>query len=235
MMQFTILQMSMKEILIGENGLGFLPEVILRTVVMYIVLFISLKATGKRGLKQLSVFELILILGLGSASGDPMFYKEVGLVSVILVFLIIISLYRLTTYAMSFSPKIESLLEGDPTYIIEDGLFCIDSINKKQMGQDEFLSELRVEKISQLGQVKVAILETDGRLSVFYQEDDNIGYGMPILPKFLGKTLTNIAETGYYSCKFCGFTKLVEQVGKMSCHRCGNNEWVASSKEKRIT
>jgi uncharacterized membrane protein YcaP (DUF421 family) len=235
MLLFTPIQISLKDIFIGENGWGFLPEVILRSAVMYFVLFISLKATGKRGVKQLSVFELIIILGLGSAAGDPMFYKEVGIIPVMLVFLIIVVLYRLTTLALSLSPKLESLLEGDPTYIIEDGLFCVDNINKKQLGEDEFLAELRVEKISHLGQVRIAILETDGNLSVFYNEDDKVGYGLPTLPKQLAKSLTEITKPGHYSCKFCGFTKLVEQVGKINCTRCVHNEWVVSSNEKRIT
>ena len=235
MLLFTLMQISLKDIFIGENGWGFLPEVMVRSVVMYFVLFISLKATGKRGVKQLSVFELIIILGLGSAAGDPMFYKEVGLLSVMLVFLIIVVLYRLTTLALSLSPKFESLLEGDPIYIIEDGLFCLETINKKQLGEDEFLAELRVEKISQLGQVRIAILETDGNLSVFFKEDDEVSFGLPILPKQLKQNLSELTKPGYYSCKFCGFTKLVEQVGKMNCIRCKRKEWVVSSNEKRIT
>jgi len=234
MLFLTILQISLKDVFVGENGWAFLPEVVLRSVIMYVILFLSLKATGKRGLKQLSVFELIIILGLGSAAGDPMFYKEVGLIPVFIVFLIIVILYRLTTFAVSLSPRIESILEGDPTYIIEDGVFNVDCINKTQMGEDEFLAELRIEKISQLGQVKVAILETDGNLSVFYKEDAEVGYGLPILPKQLKEILKSVNKPGHYSCKFCGFTKFVEEAGTINCNHCKRKEWIVSSNEKRI-
>lgn len=232
---FTLLQMSLKDVFIGENGWGFLPEVILRSVVMYFVLFIALKATGKRGLKQLSVFELIIILGLGSAAGDPMFYKEVGLIPVALVFLMIIIMYRLTTFAVSLSPKLESLLEGEPIYVIENGIFKIDKINKKQLGEDEFLSEFRLEKITQLGQIKIAILETDGNISVFYNDEGEVTYGLPILPKALKDSTTSIIDSAHYSCRFCGYTMLVKEKGEYICPNCSKKEWIRSSNEKRIT
>lgn len=234
-MLLVILQFSFKDFLIGENGLNFLPEVALRCIVMYIILFTSLKVTGKRGIKQLSVFELVIILGLGSAAGDPMFYKEVGIIPVALVFVIIIILYRLTTAAVAISPKLESILEGKPIYVIENGFFCIDNIKKNQLGEDEFLAELRREKVTQLGQVKTAILETDGELSVFFEEDSKVTYGLPTLPKLLNIKVNSLSDGTHYSCKFCGNTILPEKQNTVNCDRYGKIDWVESKNEKRIT
>jgi uncharacterized membrane protein YcaP (DUF421 family) len=68
---------------------SFLLEVIFRSTIMFTVLLLTLKVAGKRGVKQLSVFETIII-ALGSAAGDPMFYEEVGIIPPITVFLVII-------------------------------------------------------------------------------------------------------------------------------------------------
>lgn len=91
------------------NGLpvNFLLEVALRCVVMYIVALVVLKMAGRRGVKQLSVFELVIFLTLGSAAGDPLFYKDVGLLPTICVFVFIIALYRFTTYLISNFKGIE--------------------------------------------------------------------------------------------------------------------------------
>jgi uncharacterized membrane protein YcaP (DUF421 family) len=81
---------SWKELLLGSEEWNFLPEVAIRTLVMFTIILIGLSILGKRGVKQLSVFELVVIIGLGSAAGDPMFYKDVGLIPAIIVFIIII-------------------------------------------------------------------------------------------------------------------------------------------------
>jgi uncharacterized membrane protein YcaP (DUF421 family) len=65
----------------------FLPEVALRTFFMFFVILTSLRILGKRSVAQLSVFELGVIIGLGSAAGDPMFYKDVGLLPGVVVLL----------------------------------------------------------------------------------------------------------------------------------------------------
>src|ERR1700752_1747921 len=87
-----------ERILLNKFPLYFLWEVALRSVVMFILLLTILKLTGKRGVKQLSVFEMVIIISLGSAAGDPMFYENVGLVPCILVLIIVLALYRLVTW-----------------------------------------------------------------------------------------------------------------------------------------
>ena len=57
----------------------FILEVIFRSTVMFTILLLTLKLAGKRGVKQLSVFETVIIIALGSAAGDPMFYEDVGI------------------------------------------------------------------------------------------------------------------------------------------------------------
>ena len=73
-----------RTLLLGEEEWSFLPEVLLRSTIMFIVAVIALRLIGKRGIMQ-HVFELVLIITLGSAAGDPMFYSKVGLLTAILV------------------------------------------------------------------------------------------------------------------------------------------------------
>ena len=57
----------------------FLAEVALRAVVMYLLILGALRISGRRGVRQLSLFELTIILGLGSAAGDAMLYHDTPL------------------------------------------------------------------------------------------------------------------------------------------------------------
>ncbi len=225
---------SWKQLLLGSEEWSFLPETILRSFIMFVIILVSLRILGKRGVKQLSVFELVVIIGLGSAAGDPMFYKEVGILPAILVFAMVIGLYSLITFMIGQNKKFEDLVEGRPVCLIKSGRFSIDNFKKEALGEDEFFAELRMQGVSQLGQVEEAIEESSGNISVFFYPDDEVKYGLPIMPNSLQDTLKIIPSPGHYSCIFCGYTQELVPVQHQTCPQCKKNEWVPSSKRKRV-
>ena len=231
----TFLNFNWKELFLGTEDWGFLLEIVLRTIIMFLTIIVSLRVLGKRGVKQLSIFELVVIIGLGSAAGDPMFYKEVGIVSSMLVFLVIIILYSSITALIGRFKKIENLFEGKAICLIEQGVFAIDNFKKENLGSDEFFAELRVKGISHLGQIELAIEEVSGEISVFFNEDEKVKYGLPIMLDSLDNPIQNIQIPGYYSCTFCGFTELKEEGNAGSCKNCGKKNWVEASNKIRVT
>lgn len=226
---------DLKTLLMGEEDYAFLIQVLVRSVIMFFIVVIGLRLMGKRGIKQLSVFELVIILTLGSAAGDPMFYKEVGLLNCALVFLIILGLYKAIIRLMVKSKKIEYLLEGKPICLIVDGIFCIDNFKKEDLPVDEFFSELRVQYVSQLGQIREAYLETSGEISIFFYDDDEVKPGLTILPNEYMKHQKEIHEKGSYACAFCGTVKELEPTAGQQCTVCGRREWLKASKRKRLS
>lgn len=220
------------------NGLpyGFLLEVLFRCVVMYVVALIVLKTAGRRGVKQLSVFELVIILTLGSAAGDPLFYEDVGLVPTIAVFFFILILYRLTTFFISRFKRVEHLLEGKAIYLIEDGEFAIENFKKEALAQDEFFAELRLRNVTHIGQVDLAILETSGQISVFFFKDEDVKPGLPILPHQFNNAVSDFKLGKSYACKFCANTcEVTETKTKLLCNRCGKDDWVLAITGCRVT
>jgi uncharacterized membrane protein YcaP (DUF421 family) len=212
----------------------FLLEVIFRSTVMFTILLLTLKLAGKRGVKQLSIFETVIIIALGSAAGDPMFYEDVGIVPAIVVFSVIIFLYRAVTWLTGKSKRFEEFIEGKTECLIKDGKFSLSSFRKETLAQDEFFSELRVKSVEHLGQVKHAFIEPSGEVSVFFYEDKEVAYGLPILPALFNKKSTHIPDLGIYSCSFCGNTKELA-AGTAKCDVCKKDEWVPAIKTLRIT
>lgn len=221
-------------VLFNELPEVFLLEVIFRSTVMFTILLLTLKLTGKRGVRQLSIFETVIIIALGSAAGDPMFYEDVGIVPAAIVFTVIIILYRSVTWLTGKSKKFEEFIEGKTECLIKEGKFSVTTFKKESLAQDEFFSELRVKSIEHLGQVKHAFIEPSGEISVFYYEDSEVGYGLPILPDFFNKKSKNIPTDGTYSCTFCGHTEK-QKAGTAKCKVCKKEEWVASINTLRIT
>lgn len=235
MLSAILMEINWKEILIGQEEWNFLFEVMLRTGIMLVVIITSLRILGKRSVKQLSIFELVVIIGLGSAAGDPMFYKEVGILTSILVFVVVIFLYSLITFLIGKIERFEKIMEGSPTCIIQDGKFAIQNFKKEKLGNQELLSELRVKGVSQLGQVQTAIEEMSGDMSVFFYPEEDVKYGMPIMPESCREKSKYIKKEGYHSCEYCGYTEIKKVGAGGKCEVCKKEEWIPSRNNRRVT
>ena len=221
-------------LLFNELPAIFLIEVFIRTAIMYLIILIALRSSGKRGVKQLSVYELVLIIGLGSAAGDPMFYEDVGLVPATLVFLTIILLYRATTWLSGKNSRIEKLLEGSAVCVILEGRFSLENFEKESLAQTEFFSELREKNVEHLGQVRIGLLEPTGEMSLFFYEDKDVRPGLPLIPDMFSKKQTIISRKAIYACAFCGQTREIDR-GRAKCPSCKRNEWIEAITTRRIT
>ncbi|NMH27338.1 YetF domain-containing protein [Flavobacterium silvaticum] len=219
----------------GDEDWTFHWEIVIRTAIMYLVILAALRFLGKRGVKQLSVFELVIIISFGSAAGDPMFYKEVGLLNAVMVFFVIILMYKLTTYLVFKNEYIEKLIEGESICLIDNGKFSIANFDKEPLGYDEFFAEMRQNSVSHLGQIEKAIIEVSGNISLFYYEDEKVKYGLPIWPELYAERHLQILSKGIYSCSFCGHTEEIKPTDAHICPSCGKREWVISINKKRIS
>jgi uncharacterized membrane protein YcaP (DUF421 family) len=226
--------MEIEQVLMGEDSFSFLFEVAIRTAIMFLAVIAAISLLGKRGVKQLSVFELVIIISMGSAAGDPMFYKDVGILPALLVFVTIILIYKAIMSLLNRSERFEKLIEGKPVYMIRNGSFCYKSFEKEALAVDEFFAELRQYNISQLGQIRIAIMETTGNISVFYYEDEDVKYGLPILPEDYEQCTKAIEAEGHYSCRYCGHTEYLEPRKQFTCPVCERDQWVRSSNDSRI-
>lgn len=235
MLQAILPDFNWKELLVGDEDWSFLGHIIIRTFIMIIVIILALRILGKRGVKQLSIFELVVIISFGSAAGDPMIYKEIGVISSTLVLVVIISVYRCITYLIGRYQHFENLMEGKPICIIEEGRFAIDNFKKELLGTQELFSELRIKGVSQLGQIEFAIEEISGDISVFYYEDERVKPGLPIMPGASGKLVAGFEAEHYYSCNFCGYTEIKSAASSQVCEKCNKTHWVVSCNKKRVT
>src|SRR5690606_24933178 len=227
-------EISLNELALGKENFQFLWEVLLRTSIMVCIIILGVKILGKRSVKQLSIFELVVIIGLGSAAGDPMFYSDVGIIAALIVFIVVICFYRLVTYLVERFDFIENFMEGKPQILIRDGKFIFNENSSKDLGTEELFSALRMDKVSQIGQIRMAIEEINGEISIFFFEEENVKYGLPILPGSCDNPLEFIQKEGKYACTFCGNTESKSTGNAGNCPVCHHDKWVEASNEKRI-
>ncbi|HAT1612572.1 TPA: DUF421 domain-containing protein [Raoultella planticola] len=213
----------------------FLGEVALRSVYTFVLVFIFLKITGRRGVRQMSLFEVLIILTLGSAAGDVAFYDDVPMLPVLVVFITLALLYRLIMWLMGKSEKLEDLLEGKPITVIEDGELAWEKLQAENMTEFELFMELRISGVEQLGQVRLAILETNGQISLYYYPDQDVKPGLSILPPPHSASFSTIPRDDEYACGRCSAILRLRAGDKQLCPRCANAAWSRVSRAKRIT
>jgi len=103
-----------------------------------------------------------------------MFYKKVGLLPAILVFVSIVLMYKIVNYLVIKYKWFEYVVEGKQIRIIKNGIFEIGNLKKHHSEKDELFSDLRLRNISQLGQIEAAYIEPSGQLSIFFQKDEEV-------------------------------------------------------------
>lgn len=214
---------------------SFLGEVALRVLIAYVIVFSFLKISGRRGIRQLSLFELVIILTLGSASGDVTFYEDVPVLPVAMVFIVLLALYRLTTWLTSRSPRFSRLIEGDVVTLIKDGVYEIESLDRHNISENEFFMELRQNGVEHIGQVRLAILEIDGQISLYFYDREDVKPGLSILPPAHREVFRHISGAGLYACTHCGLTLHFDNEQDPSCPRCKKELWSVALRTHRAT
>lgn len=157
-------------ILFGEADTAsflFYVEIAFRTLVMYVYTLFLARMVGQGGIGQIGPFEFVLVIAVGSAAGDPMFYPDVGLFQGILVITVVILLHRATGYLLDRFNAVEEKVEGLPVPMVMDGEIVRDKLGSGTLSKQELMTMLRVEGIRDVGEVERAYLETSGQLSVF--------------------------------------------------------------------
>ncbi len=215
----------------------FLFEVVFRTSVMFLLMVLFFRLSGKSEIKQLNIYDVIIIVGLGSAAGDPMLYNDVPLLNAVAVFITVLGLYRLMSYLAGRSKKLEGWLEGETRCLMEETNYVnLQSLKKEKLEINDLFASLRQQKISQLGQVERIYIEISGEFSVFFRKEEDVKTGLPIYPEELAKATAHIDVGGDHSCTSCGYTQTFQHhTAKPVCPNCKKIYWVKASGRKRIT
>src|SRR5688572_31094984 len=141
-------------------------EAVLRVVVIYLVIVIGLRLLGKREFGQLSPLELVTLLLIpeivSSAIQGDHFSLTHAIVGVCTLFVLVF----LTSLFSVRSKRFQTLLDGEPRVLVHDGELIPQSLMGERVSPDEVMSEMRKAGFDRLEQIRWAILETDGKISI---------------------------------------------------------------------
>jgi uncharacterized membrane protein YcaP (DUF421 family) len=137
-----------------------------KTAVIYVFLVVGLRLFGKRELGQLSLYDLVLVIILGNAVQNAMINNDNTLGGGLVAAVVLLSLNWGLNRLITRSQRAERVLVGDPVLIVHDGQPIKQRMAREGITQDQLDAALREHGIDNVRDVHIAILESDGTISV---------------------------------------------------------------------
>jgi len=148
-----------------------LPEVVLRTAIVYLFIVFVLRITGKREVGQMSVLELIVILVISDAVQNSMVGDNTTLWGGLVAVLTLLALDYTLKAVSRRSKRVREAIEGEPRLIIRDGRLLQHAIDQEGLDMEEVRAAVRSHGVADIKDVRIAVLETDGSISVIPRDD----------------------------------------------------------------
>ena len=146
-------------------------EIAVRATVVYGLLFLLFRGMRKRSLAEMSPFEMILLVALGDIVQQGITQEDYSLTGAGLAAGTFAFWVTVMTWLSYRSDRARALIEGRPLVIVENGQPVEAALRLEHMPLAEVLEAARLEGIDDLAKVRLAVLETSGRMSFIRQDD----------------------------------------------------------------
>jgi len=190
----------------------------LRLVVFYAVALIGVRLMGKREIRELSPFDLVVAIMIGELVVIPVHDRTISYIQGIVPIILLVLAEILLSIISMKSHKARALINDTPTILIKNGIILEDAMRSSRYTNDELLVELRLNGIRSPEEVEFAVLEPGGHISVIPKSQFR-----PVTPKDLGIEteyeglpvhVVNDGEILYDNLRVAGITE-EELLGKM--------------------
>ncbi len=155
--------------------------VLVRTMFFYFFILLSFRIMGKREVGQLSISDLTISILIAELVAISIENRSDSILLTIGPIILLVLLEVLLAFLELKFNKIRPITDGKPSVIIMNGKLNLKEMIKQRYSLDDLLLSLRDKEIKNIKDVKYAILETNGKLSVFKKKNDDKSYPLPLI------------------------------------------------------
>lgn len=142
-------------------------DLILRSIIVYVCLLVILRMSGKRTLSEVTTFDFILLLIIGEATQQALLSDDNSIIGALLVIATLVGMDVMFGFFSHRFDWFNKFSNGVPVIIFENGKPLLDRMAKAKINVDDILEAARkTQGIDSLDQVKYAVLEKDGGISI---------------------------------------------------------------------
>ena len=140
-------------------------DVVLRSLVVFLFIWVLMRIVGRRELSSMEPFDLIIIIVIGDLVQQAATQQDMSVTGAILSAGTIGLMTVLFSWFSWRFPRVRPVLEGKPVVIVEDGKPLRDNMRRERVTIEELAAQARLKGIESLDTVKWAVLETGGQVS----------------------------------------------------------------------
>lgn len=151
---------------------------IVKTLVLYFYIILCYRIMGKKEVGKLSIIDLIVSFLIAELAAISIEESDRSIFISIVPITALVIIQLIFGYITLKSSKVRNIIDGSPTLLINKGKINFKEMSKLRYSLDDLISQLREQQVKNIDKVNYAILENNGKLSVF---TDNDVYPMPII------------------------------------------------------
>ena len=148
------------------DNIDKLGRIVLATVMVYVLIVLVTKASGKRSTSQLNNFDWIVTVMIGSLGASTILLKNIPFIEGVSSILVLYLLQFLVTKYASISPQFSSVILSDPRIVFYQGQFLPEAMRAERLTRQEIECAMRAEGINNFDDIEAIVFESDAKLSV---------------------------------------------------------------------
>lgn len=145
---------------------------VLRATAIYALVMVLVRVSGKRAVGQFTPFDLVLLILIGNAVQNGINGGDNSLTGAAIMATTLIALNYGVAFVTARSRRAERLVEGEPVVLARDGKLFDHVLRRELVSQSDFREALRMNSIEDVAEVELALLETNGHISVVPRKRD---------------------------------------------------------------
>lgn len=154
-------------------------ELAVRATGIYLAVLFALRLFGKREVGQFTLIDLVLILLLANAVQPAMTGPDTSLTGGLVIIATLVVVNRAIAFARAKIPFVQRLVESAPTTLARDGAWVPGALNKEELSEEDVTMALREHGLTDVSEVKLAVLEGDGMVSIVPRDASKAGHHRP--------------------------------------------------------
>ncbi len=139
---------------------------VLRACIVYFVLLVMIRASGKRTMGQFTPFDMLLVVLLGNAVQNALLGPDTSVGGGLVLAVTLITLNWTVGLVSARSARIEAIIEGSPVLLARDGQVYKDVLRKELISRVDFDRALREAGCIAVDDIQSAVLETNGHITI---------------------------------------------------------------------
>lgn len=141
-------------------------EIVYRSAIVYVAIIVGMRLTGTRQLGQMTPFDLVLVLLIANAVQNAMVGSDVTVLGGIVAAATLLTLNRAVAFVTDRLPLFRRAFEGEPILLLNNGELIESRIQRAGLSDDLVLQSIREHGFATASDVKMAVLEIDGTISI---------------------------------------------------------------------